>query len=315
MGIPDESTIPDYIRQQIKDDLNATLDDIINAVTYPWHLVRESSFATVAGTSTYTLDEDVKRPLSFWVESSQARKLRFIDPRTLDSDGSKNTSASMVYPVQISWYPGTTSAGASGAAGATAGVSITEGSTTVTKTGGTAWTTASHAGKVIRINGEGMDFLVSSVTDSNTLVLNRAYRARLSGIGVTGVGSSLSQVSWEISPTGMYRVLIKPAPAGAETISFRYLKKHGYLLNSDDVPDLPNEFHRVLLAGAIMRNAKYQEDENGHSSYRDEYGQGIAQFVAQDRTEVDATEQVGYESPIATTNIMPYPRDADHGRR
>ena len=305
MGYQTSEQRYDYIRQQIKDDINHTLDAIVHSMPFAWWMVRETTLPLVSGTSVYTLDDWVVRPLAFWTEDTSAHPVRFRDPSEMDSSGARNESASYVsrYPI-MAWYPPTTSATLTGTDGA-----VTEGASTVTKTGGTAWSTA-HTDKMIRIQGEDADLKISAPT-ANSLTIDRAYRARISGNGVTGVGSSLSSVKWEISPPGRYRVVVRPTPTESQTLYYRYLKQHQRLLNTDEVPELPTEYHHVLLAGTLMRNTMFTEKNPAHSMYMQHYYQGLERLKAEDRISVGECGQLQYASPIHRNPGIGYmPNDA-----
>lgn len=299
LGFPISTEVPDWQTQQIKDDLNQSLDEIVNSTAYLWHHVRESTITLAASTSTYQLDDFAIKPISFWTEDATGHEIQFIDPREMDRDGSKNSNASYITtgPFNISWYPPTTTAYSSGDAGGTAGVSITEGSTTATKGSGTAWA-AGDVGKSIRINGEDTDFTIASRTNDNSIELSRAYRARLTGIGQTGVGSNLSQKKWEVQPPGIYRVLVRPTPTAAKTVYYRYIKRHSRMLNTDDVPDLPEKYHHVILDGAIIRSAKFAEDPAAYQLYIERYMDALHKMIREDRVEVAMRSQLTYASPM-----------------
>lgn len=299
LGFPISTEVPDWQTQQIKDDLNHSLDEIVNSTQYLWHHVRESTFATVDGTSTYNLNDFCIKPLSFWTEDSTAHEIAFIDPREVDRNGAKNSNAAYVTtgPFEISWYPATSTAGSSAIAGST-GIDTTEGSAAVTKSGGTAWA-STDVGKSIRINGEDMDFTVSAFTNANSITISRLYRARLTGVGQTGVGSALDNKSWEIQPPGIYRVQIRPTPTAAKTIYYRYVKRHSRMLNTDDVPDLPDRYHQAILDGAILRSAKFAENPDAYQLYSRRWDESVLMMIKEDRIDMAMRTQLTYASPMA----------------
>lgn len=301
----------DWQTQQIKDDINSALDEIVASTAYLWHHVRESTFALVSGTATYALNDFAIKPLNFWTEDSMAHAIEFLDPRETDASGAKSTSAAYVStgPYEITWYPATTSASKSGAAGASAGISVTEGLVAVTKSGGTAWV-AGDVGSRIRLNGENIDFTIASFVSANSITIDRAYRGRLVGIGQTGIGAGLTQKKWEVTPAGTYQVQFRPAPTSVKTVYYRYVKTHSHMLNTDDNPDLPERYHHLILDKAIIRSAKFAEDPEAYGLYSSEFRQGIADMIREDQIEKMQHKQVHYASPFPRQNrYRAYPPD------
>jgi hypothetical protein len=315
MGRTDETLLQDWERQQVRDDINLSMDEALAEMEpYFWRHMRESSFTTTAGTGVYTLDDRVVTPTSFWTEDTRARHIPFIDPREMDINGNKNSVASTSWADLITWYPGTTSAGSSGAAGATAGVSVSNGATTVTKSGGTAFASA-DVGKLIRLNNE-IDIEIASVTNDNELEITQAYRGRLSGTATTNSPGNLSQVAWEISPLGRYRIQTRPAPSESETVYYRYARKPDRLLNDTDIPDLPEKYHNLLVYGAIMKNAMLREKQVAYQMYGEKY----AKLLDRMRRENDDALASKLQSRYLANSLLasfdrPFPPDTDTRRR
>lgn len=311
IGYPIVAERQDWQTQQIKDDINNALDEIVASTAYLWHHVRETTLALISGTTTYALNDFAVKPLDFWTEDTMAHAIEFVDPREADANSSKSSNAAYVStgPYELTWYPALTAASKSGAAGATAGISVTEGSTTVTKGAGTAWV-AGDVGSRIRLNGENIDFTIATFSSANSITIDRAYRARLTGIGQTGVGAGLTQAKWEITPAGTYQIQVRPAPTASKTIYYRYVKSHSHMLNTDDNPDLPERYHHLILDKAIIRSTKFSEDPNAFQMYVTEYKQGIADMIREDQIEKSMRKQVHYASPFPRQNrYRAYPPD------
>jgi len=272
----------DHRLQQIRDDANWSLGEVLRQGPFIWHYVKESSFDLVSGTSVYTLDDFCKKVIgSMWTEDTQAHDIDMVAAGQLDSSGAKNSSASYLStgPFEIAPYPCLSAPVTRGT-----DASVTEGATTVTTSGGAF--TAAMVGSRIRLNGEDYDFSIQAFTNSNSIELGhswdtsvtRAYRARIAGIGVTGVGSGLSTVKWEVTPAGTMRVVVRPTPTAAKTIYYRYRRMHERLLNADDVIDLPEDYHDVIGWGTLMRQAYFTKDWKAYGVAKSHYQEGMVRI-------------------------------------
>lgn len=313
MGHPTSSIIEDQVRQEIRDAVNAAMDEAIAEMQpYFWAHVKESSISVTSATDIYTLNDRCIIPLTFWTADERARKIDFIDPREMDRNGLKNSNASQSYAEAITWYEPTTTAGSSGDAGATAGISITSGTTAVTKTGGTAFA-STDVGKLLRINNE-IDIPISAYTSANAITLERAYLGRIDGTDQDNSPASLTQVAWQISPPGRYRVRIPPAPTVGETIYYRYARAHAPLLNSTDIPDLPAKYHMILVWGALANISLYRKDPQSHGEYFARYQRLLDKMKRENDDSVGSRTKLTYESTF--NRAMLYrPIDSDYGRR
>lgn len=291
MGLHEAAARHDWRRQMIRDAINACLDELGAIAPYLHHLERQSSIAVVAGTSAYNLNDYCVRPLSFWTEDSSAHKVDMINLRRSTRNGMRNPNA--VYgqfgPYQLVREPRTTSALLSGAAGAAAGISTTEGDETVTKSGGSAWT-SSHVGLVFKANGEDEDYKISSINSANSIELDKKFRGRLTGMGVTGAAANLSQVSWAVSPAGLFRIKFLPAPTAAQTVYYSYLARPRRLIRDDDVPELQAEFHSALWKGALKKVGLSASDLVQYQGWLSEYEAAKQQLKDADGDESDSED-------------------------
>lgn len=313
IGHPTASLIEDQVRQEIRDAVNAAMDESMAEMEpYFWWHVRESTISASSATEIYTLNDRCLAPLNFWTEDPRARQIPFIDPREMDRNGNKNDNASQAYADSITWYEPTTSAAKSGAAGETAGISITSGSTAVTKSGGTAFE-STDVGKLLRINNE-MDIPISEYTSANAITLERAYVGRIAGTDQDNSPSSLSQVAWQISPPGRYRIRIPPAPSESETIYYRYAQAHAPLLNDTDIPDLPGKYHMVLVWGGLANVSLYRNDQAAHEIYFGRYQRLLDRMKRENDDALGSRTKIPYSSTFNQVRLY-RPEDADWGRR
>lgn len=290
LGLHDPAQRLDWRRQKIKDALNTVLVEIADACPYLWNLVRESTLALVASTGTYYLNDWCRRPMSFYTTDSAAHKVASRHPRNADRDGSRSTTLSISGtngPWQLTWTPHNTSGAKTGAA-----ASATEGATSITGLSGLA---AVDVGRMIRLNGEENDYqIVSQATTS--CVVDRAVRARLTGLGTTGVGAGYTSVRWEIGPPGRYRVQILPAPSEAYTLPYRYLAHPRKLVNTDETPELPEEFHHLMWKGALRLIGLHSDNDKKVALYGAEYAAALDLLRQRDQDLVDVEEGPHYES-------------------
>jgi len=312
MGRPDETALQDHERQQVKDAINFSFDNIIADVQpYLWHHLRISTIAVVSGTAEYTLNDRCLQPLSFWTQDDKARQIPFVDPGMVDADGTKNTNATSSWPEQFSWYPPTTEAGSSGTGDTLA---VTSGGTAVTKAAGTAFA-STDVGKVIRLDGEA-EFVIKAVAGDNALTLASAYVGRLSGVDTTNTPGSLTDAEWQISPPGRYRVQLNPAVTESETVYYRYVQKHSRLVSDTDVPDLPERYHTLLVYGALLHDTLMRERNEQHQSYYRRYAHYLEQLISENTDSVGANYVQSYASgQNYRRGENWYPRGTDLGRR
>lgn len=295
---------PDWRTQHLRDALNLKLEEVSSANPFLWELVRESTLSIVAGTSTYTLDDWCARPLQFWTEGTSAHRVAARNYRTTTRDGSRNSSASYTQPGPYEYvvYPRTTSASKSGTAGA-----ATEGATTVTKTGGSDWT-SSDIGKMLRLGGEGLDYKITAVGGVSSLTVDKAVRARLTGNGTSGTGAGYSSAVWEISPAGRCQIKILPTPTAASTVYYSFIAYPRRLINTTDVPEITDTFHHLLWKGAIAEVGAFNEDPTVYQMYKAEYEQALMELKANNREDQDVDEPPHFASQL-WMDTSAYPRD------
>ena len=294
LGYPDGDALDDHQLQEIRDNINAAQDHIYMAAPYFHWLVREATITPVSSQTVYTLDDSAEKALEFWTEDSNAHKVMLLSAREVDRNGLRNSNLTDTGngPYEMTWYPRTTDATASGTS-----ASVTVGSTTLTKSGGSDWTSA-LAGKLIRLNGESADYYVSSVGGTSTLTMDRAYRDRIVGTGTSGTQSNLSAKRWEISPPGRLRVELFTTSTGGPTISYRYMRRHRVLIADDETPEMPEKYHWLVLYFALLKDSIFREKKDMYQVFKREAEDGLAVMLNEERDQHDMEFQARYESPI-----------------
>jgi len=242
-------------RQQIRNGLNNVLRRLARMKPLLHDLERVTTIAIVPGTTSYAIDPYCVAPREFWTQDSAAHKVEVLSLPRSTWDGSRNSNIQYAAngPWELVRLPRTSSAEKSGAAGATAGVTVTEAATAITKSGGTAWAT-SDTGKIIHLNGDGVDY-VFTYAGANSGTLDRALRSPLSDGSINentnGAGQGYTQVRWELAPKGQFKFELLQSPTITQTLYCRYTKRPRVLIYADEVPEISEDFHEMLWQGAL----------------------------------------------------------------
>lgn len=293
---PGSSSIPLWRVQEVRDAINATIEEIAASSPFLWNLVREGTVSLVAGTSVYYLNDWCRRPLMLWTEDSSAHKVRFTNYRMSSRDGSRNSNATYgtLGPWELTWYPRNTDAVLSGAA-----ASATEDATSIT---GLAGLTDAMIGRMIRLNGEENDYRIVSHT-TTACVVDRKVKARVSGVSTTTSGG-YSSVKWEIGPPGRYRFTIRPTPNVAGTLYYSYVALPRKLINANETPEIPDMFHHLIWKGAVSKVALFDKDQTTYGLFQPEYQAGLESLRQQDQDDADVEDGPHYESSLRTDPRM-----------
>ena len=302
LGLHDSAQRPDWRRQEVKDALNTSLDEVASQPPFLWNLVREADLSVVASTSVYTLDDWVAKPLFIW-KSDTGHKIRFINYRLSGRDHSRypNAVPASLGPWELTWYP-RSSALLSGTA-----ASATEAATSVTGLSGL--TDANSVGRMVRLNGEDGDYKVLSQTGGTAATVDRAVRSRLTGLGTTGVGAGYTSVRWELSPRDRFCIKFLPTPAEASTVRYSFLALPRRLVNASDTPEIKEGFHHLLWKGALCKLGAFGEDDASYQRFKGEYEQARDELRKADNDESDSEDSPYFESLLGGDGFDPRPVD------
>lgn len=299
LGILDASNRKNWRLQKIKDSINATLNRIATSAPSIWDLTQESTFAVVAGTNTYTLNDWCKRPLSLWTEDTWAHKIYLKNPRNADRDGSRNPNLSYGgtgSPWEGVWFPRNTTAAKSGTSGAN-GATVAEGATAVTFGAGGTALAATDVGRMLRFNGESGDYQITAQT-AHGCTVDRPVVSRIQvakNNKVDGVGAGYTALRWEIGPPLRYQFKILPTPTIATTVYYRYLMIPRVLIGGDETPQIAEEYHHLLWKGAIKECAMFAEDAQTAAGYTDEFEKQLALLNNQEQDTSDTEDTPNYD--------------------
>lgn len=291
---PSSGNREDWRFQQYKDNINATLDEIVKTnAPRIFSLQRESSFNLVPGTSLYTLDDWVARPLSLYTTDVAAHKLVMIRPRRADANGWRNPFYSFppLGPYTFTDGMRTSAALVTGASGASTGASCTNGDSAVTlgTSGPTLPTDSTYVGRMVRFNGESNDYKIVS-TAAHGITVDRPILGQCIGVGHTGVGQNLANVRWEISPPGRMRVQVLPMPSTVKTVYYRFAALPRKLVELDDTPEIHEEYHELIWKGALRLVAATKQNAENYGLWAGEFAAAMKALQNADDDEFDSDE-------------------------
>lgn len=303
LGRHDSGNRLDWQRQEIRDAINRAYDEVVSAVPFMSTLVEENTISLVNGTSIYTLNDWVKRPLSFWTVDSAAHKVQLRLPRGVDRDGSRSTqNYSTLGPYQLALGMRTATATKSGTS-----ATVAEGSTSLTKSGGSNFA-STDVGRMIRLNGEDADYKIAAYVSTSAVTLDRAVRSRLTGLGTTGVGSGYTSVRWEMGPVGRFQLNIVPTPTVSGTLYYRYYRLQRRLVNADDTPEIPEEYHFLLWVGALKWLRDFDEDSESYARAKQEYVEALENLRQMQHDDIDSDEVPPFDTQLYEPGV-PLQRD------
>lgn len=220
------------------------------------HLEHETTFSTTSATRVYYLDEFLPNSILSVVDQTNDQNLSIIDEKRIEViDQDKDDSGSPVY------YSLLGSSGVEGQPSAASTITIVSAS-------------ASDTTQRVRIRG-----IVSSVQNYELLSLNgvTSVAGSLSFSSVTSitkdavtvgriqVTSTTGSTTLALIPRARFSVEYQkiglwPVPNATLTIMVRGLRRPLDLVNAEDIPDLPETFHELVLIGALSRGHQYLYD-------------------------------------------------------
>lgn len=130
-------------------------------------------------------------------------------------------------------------------------VTVTNGSASVTGSGTTF--TAAMENRVFRLKRDSKWYRVKTYTNTTTIVLDETYK-----------GASGSALTYDIDPPGNWQFELYPLPNDEYSVYVLYYAFPRLLQDDTDRPTmLPEVFHDVILAGALLDKLEYEEDMDG----------------------------------------------------
>lgn len=102
----------------------------------------------------------------------------------------------------------------------------------------TAWTTVEGLGRMTNIIINGNRYTVKSVTDDTHLII---YEQAIGTLAGTPYSLLLRN----------YKTQVFPIPAFVQSLYYRFYRMPDIMFNIYDVPDLPNDWHWIIIWGAL----------------------------------------------------------------
>ncbi len=295
-GYPDiAASFPDYRLQEYRDAVNQTVDEVMAAMSpSSFNLVKQTTFATVSGTSTYLLDDWAQRILDIYsVDTNYTYQLTYIRPHNADKSGIRNPNIQSIGRYAYTDGMRTSTAFASGAAGATTGATSAG---TVDVTLGSGITLASTwVGKMFRLNGEDEDYKVTAINNTSKVVtLDKVVRPRMRGDGVSNAGTAYAAATcrWEVGPAGRLQIQILPTPTEIRTLSVRYMSLPRRLIADSDTPEIASEYHHLIWKGALRIVGASKSNADNYQIWSNEFQNAIQSFK-----KGDVDDQASTDSP------------------
>ena len=285
--------------QEVKDALNEGLRYIVNRVKVPHWLLRSSSLSVVSGTSVYSLAWFTRNAFYFWTEDARSHVVDALSTANAVANKLRASTATDVAggPWSVVWYPDTTTADYTYSA-----ATIPYNTTGLTQAGGTNFASA-MAGLAVRVNGEPGDITISSVTNTTTAILDRAYIGRLSGVAKGSTPGGLTSGKVELGPPGRKRVQFLPTPNATQTVYYYYIKQPQWMISGSDTPELPEEWHRALLLRAKADIRLFRENANTYNLIKGELAEAMQDLEKLNAPVLGENHTARYESIFPDTNI------------
>lgn len=279
-------------RQEIIDKLNYAQLDLAMQAPYVCNLRREGSIAIVNGTTTYALDDLCEYPLDFKVVGvSNDYRLVGINPQRGYMESARFLVQGPDGPFEFLTGPRSTTAAFS----TTLDDAVAEGGTTLNFE--TSGLTAALIGRRVEFQGESGDYRVASVSDANTLVLDRGVRARMTGRATTGVGTGYADhAPVKIGPAGCITITPRPAPTAAATWKYLYVKRPDWLGYDTDAPEIPHQYHEALVAFASAAYLKYQGNLEKAAGFQGDYQRAADKLMKRDNDDIPDRKPVHFAS-------------------
>lgn len=206
-----------------------------------------TSFSCVASTATYYIDANIGR-IKGMVNTTQEWLMDEVSDRELDSiDPARTTTGS---PTRYSLY---------GKSEVYAHPSSAS-KVTIVSSGADTTQYVRVIGKVSSVEtaeNKQLNGLVSATTTA-TFDANSIVGVRLSAVCVGNITVTAGAVTLVIIPIGklfmMYQpVKLSPVPSGTDSIKVNYIQGPRPMISDYDIPDLPPEFHRLIIMGTLAQ--------------------------------------------------------------
>jgi hypothetical protein len=130
-------------------------------------------------------------------------------------------------------------------------VSMTNGSATITGSGTTFDSTM--VGMVFKVLGDGIEYKISAFVSATELTLSKVY---------DGTSNLYATSTYEIGPAGCETIEVDPLPDKIVQLKGKMVIRPLKLIADNDVPELPEQWHWLLLEGSFAAVAPGRVSES-----------------------------------------------------
>lgn len=129
-------------------------------------------------------------------------------------------------------------------------IAVANGSASVTGSG-TTWT-SDMIGMIFKASADDIEYTVLSVASTTSLTLNKVY----DGTTIASLGT------YEIGSAGTEQIEVDPLPDKVEQLRYKAQLRPLKLVADNDVPELPYQWHSLLIEGGFMKVATGRVDNS-----------------------------------------------------
>lgn len=284
------STVRDtQIATIIGNHLNITLQEIGQFAEWTW-LRRKTTFATVADTESYNLDEEVDR-IMLLRERSQPRKIMYLPDHLfyqfVPNPEDRGSSTPSIYRL---WEQTSFSAQPVAAEKVTVVSSSTadDGATFLVRLRGRESTNNLIVEETITLDG------TTAVASANTYAIGGLLQVS-KAIATTGTLTIAGQTSATtfglIGPAETAhrykRLSFFPIPSSVLTMNLEYLERVRLMVHDADIPQMDSKWNWVLREGALAKVWGYKQNEAAAAQSLALYRDGLRQMKQQDMANAD----------------------------
>jgi len=249
---------------------NQAQNEIVTKVDLA-HLEYEATFSTVAARRLYYLDQFLPGAIMSVVDQTTDIVLSPIEEKVLENiDADKNDSGS---PRNYT-LPGTTQIEGQPSAASTLRVVSASASDTTQQVrirglvGGQLDTELLSLNGTSNVDGTlSFSEVISISKDANT-------SGRITVTDVTG-GTTLAVIPRFKNASEYQKMGLWPVPNSVLTIMVRGLRRPMDFVNAQDVPDLPEAFHEIILIGMVQRGFMYLRNDKRADEMKAYFEEGI----------------------------------------
>lgn len=153
-------------------------------------------------------------------------------------------------------------------------------STAVVTGSSTVWTNDEHLNSTFQVAGDNVSYRVVTVTSNTSITLDRAYE-----------GASASASNYTMT-NEFPKIFVDPIPSSVVKIEYRHHAIPTVLGNNQDLPDIINKYHWVIVEGSRYRVLTYRKELDRARQYQGNYLRGISTIITQNMISSSRIDQL-----------------------